>query len=137
LGFRTNAARTISLASGRLYSSCSRIAIASSSSAERCAVSRGSASRGPWISANLPTLPCSFATISLARCSPMPRSDFNMLTLPSSMACAIAAIGMVSALSAAFGPTPETVMNRSKNSRSTSFVNPISTWNPRPGSICW
>ena len=46
-------------------------------------------------------------------------------------------MGCEIALSAALGPTPETVMNRSKNSRSTSFVNPTRMGVAREGSTWW
>ena len=63
------------------------------------------------IRANLPTLPWSFATISLAFCSPIPGSDFKIAMSPRSIAAAISEMASVNARHAALGPTPDTVIN--------------------------
>ena len=74
---------------------------------------------------NAARLPGNFAIISLARCSPIPGSDLRNTRFPSSMAVAISGIARLSARTAALGPTPDTVMNFSKNSFSMRLEKPI------------
>ena len=55
----------------------------------------------------------------------MPGRDFKNTRSALSIALAISDIGLFIALRAALGPTPETVINLSKNSLSTSLIKPI------------
>src|SRR4051812_25557353 len=70
--------------------------------------------------------PASSATISSAVRRPMPLSWRSNRVSLDSMAVAIWPTGTVSALSAVFGPIPFTVVNRSKNLRSSARRKPIS-----------
>ena len=73
------------------------------------------------------TLPSSCATMLRHFCGPIPGSRRRKRSSFRTIASAMSAIGATSARAATSGPTSFTVMSRSKNSRSTSRANPIST----------